>query len=334
MLTDRWEWAASLVESGGCITQLCPQYPARWLGTRRASAGSGPGGVFGELGGFGTSGVVSACRGLGSAAPPVMYARGDLTSLGGGVSEAERWSGIAIVGSRELSAAEIAFARAAGAAAAGLGAVVISGGAAGADREAVLGALCAGDHDTSAGLGACESGREGLSAGVRAGGRAGARKSLSRCHAVEILPCGFDHATLREGVVQVTLWPASTAFSTAGAMERNVLVYAASEAAILVAVRHGAGGTWHGAREALRRRLCPLLVHSPPTAQPGSGTAAFLAMGAVELPTSLEVESLRAGVLESLRRSHCPDGSLAEFFGEEDVPQRVPVGPGLSPQSA
>jgi len=42
-------------------------------------------------------------------------------------------------------------------------------------------------------------------------------------------------------------------------MERNALIYALSDVTVIGHSRFGVGGTWGGALDARRRRLCPLL---------------------------------------------------------------------------
>lgn len=59
----------------------------------------------------------------------------------------------------------------------------------------------------------------------------------------------------------LSLNPVGTPVGAASLMERNVLIYAASDATAVFQPRFRSGGTWHGASEALRKRLCPVLVH-------------------------------------------------------------------------
>lgn len=66
------------------------------------------------------------------------------------------------------------------------------------------------------------------------------------------------------------LVPGSAAF-----MERNALIYALGEFALVFEPRFRSGGTWHGAIEAHRRCLTRLLVHE----SDGLGTRALIALG-------------------------------------------------------
>jgi predicted Rossmann fold nucleotide-binding protein DprA/Smf involved in DNA uptake len=68
-------------------------------------------------------------------------------------------------------------------------------------------------------------------------------------------------------------------FSTAHAMERNALIYAASGATVVAHARFREGGTWHGATDALRRRLCPLIARDDGT----QAARALFALGATPL---------------------------------------------------
>jgi hypothetical protein len=61
-------------------------------------------------------------------------------------------------------------------------------------------------------------------------------------------------------IVATSLCSPCDAFSSSAAMERNRLIYAASEATLVVRARHRIGGSWHGAVTALRDRLCPVFV--------------------------------------------------------------------------
>ncbi len=130
---------------------------------------------------------------------------------------------IGIVGSRRVERPVREFARAVGQEAVRLGYAIVSGGAAGCDHGGAKGALA-------------EDG------GV-----------------IEILPYGIDRYT-SDTMCGLSVCSPGEAFSTASAMERNTLIYAASELTVVVHARFKEGGTWVGAAEASRRHLCPLIV--------------------------------------------------------------------------
>jgi predicted Rossmann fold nucleotide-binding protein DprA/Smf involved in DNA uptake len=88
-------------------------------------------------------------------------------------------------------------------------------------------------------------------------------------------------------------------------MERNTLLYAFSEITVLAHARFKEGGSWHGAVNALRRRLTHLLV-------PNDGQLAhraLIALGAHPIPAA---ESIGAS-LESIKQMsglNAPEGLL------------------------
>lgn len=148
---------------------------------------------------------------------------------------------VGVVGSRQLQADEHAWAQAIGAGVARLGRGLVTGGAPGADRVA-------------------------LDAFLSAGGQG---------RALVLLPCGWGTWEIPPGVCTVALEAPGRPFSTAAAMERNALIYAAAGHTVVVAARTGVGGTWAGATDALRRRLGVLGVRGQ-----GPTAAALMHLGA------------------------------------------------------
>lgn len=127
---------------------------------------------------------------------------------------------ISIVGSREVPPKVYRFCRDAARAAVSLRYSVVSGGAMGCDRAAAVGA---------------------------------------GANIVEILPFGLGRATSSCGC-QLSICPPSAEFSSAAAMRRNALIYAASTHTVVGACRFKVGGTWQGAAACLRARSSQLLV--------------------------------------------------------------------------
>lgn len=82
-----------------------------------------------------------------------------------------------------------------------------------------------------------------------------------------------------EDAIQVSLAAPSEPFSRALAMERNALIYGAAELTAVGQVQMRKGGTWHGATDALRRRLGRIVVR--PDDSPGA--RGLLALGAGRL---------------------------------------------------
>ena len=62
-------------------------------------------------------------------------------------------------------------------------------------------------------------------------------------------------------------------------MERNALIYSASECTVIIHSRFKQGGTWIGATQAIRKRICPLAVKD----DGGEAAKAFIALGALPL---------------------------------------------------
>ncbi|MCC6403660.1 MAG: DNA-processing protein DprA [Fimbriimonadaceae bacterium] len=128
--------------------------------------------------------------------------------------------------------------------------------------------------------GLLQAGASIVSGGCHGVDRAAARAALEAGGAgrvLEVLPCGLDHALPREGIVQLSACSPGAPFSAGQAMERNALIYALGRRAIAVQPRRGAGGTWAGALDALRRRLAVVGVHP---GLGGGGEAALVALGA------------------------------------------------------
>ena len=197
---------------------------------------------------------------LGRGAPPLLYGCGDPAIAEDG--------GLAVVGSRRVPESVAAYAESAGRLAAAAGRPLISGGARGVDRAALFGAL-------------------------DAGGRA-----------VEVLADSLERAALqrqhREALLDgrlALLSPHDPAapFHIGLAMQRNKLIYALADAALIVSADHGTGGTWAGAAEQLDRLKCaPVYVRS---VAGDSGEVALEALrqrGARPWPDPKTPEELRA----------------------------------------
>ena len=175
----------------------------------------------------------SRLRRLGDAAPAVLFCRGDPTLL--------NRPAVALVGSRELTAAGRAFARRVGELAAREGYVLVSGNARGADRE-------------------------GQEACLAAGGAV-----------IAVLPEGLqDHAPENDRVLYLCQWGWHLPMVPYRALERNRLIHALGEKTLAAQSRR-VGGTWSGSEENLRRGWSPLFVN----AEGGPGCAALADLGAV-----------------------------------------------------
>lgn len=193
---------------------------------------------------------------LGTGAPPALWRRGEVP-LGPSVS---------LAGSRSIGPDIRAFCRDVGGEAARLGYTLVSGGAVGCDREGASGAFAGGAFAGS-----------GLGRGAFAGA------------VVEVLPFGVDLAP-PSPACRLSVAPLGAEFSTAQAMERNALLYAASPFTILGGAKLRVGGAWHGAAHALRHRLSQVLVRA--SAEPGS--RALVALGGAWLARPSDLEAILA----------------------------------------
>ena len=177
-------------------------------------------------------------------APPVLYGCGNREDLETG--------GLAVVGSRNVDDNLIAYTEGVGRLAADARRTLVSGGARGIDQAAMRGAL---DAD---GTVACVL-ADGLE---RAATRREHRNALMEGRLVLI--CPYDPAA---------------GFLVGHAMQRNKLIYALSDAALVVSAEFEKGGTWAGAVEQLdRHRFVSVYVRA--TGEMGKGLDALLARGA------------------------------------------------------
>lgn len=156
---------------------------------------------------------------------------------------------VGAVGSRVVTEDVVGFMAEVGERAARMGRGVVSGGALGCDAAAEEAALAAGGP------------------------------------VLRILPHGLGLRPAEDGAVHVALAAPGEPFSRGLAMERNALIYAAADATLVGHARMRQGGTWHGATDALRRRLGRLLVR--PDGSPAA--RALLALGAEPLADPAEL---------------------------------------------
>jgi len=181
-------------------------------------------------------------------APPVLYGCGDLGILDTG--------GLAVVGSRHVDDALINYTEDIGHLTAAAHCTLVSGGARGIDQAAMGGALAAG----------------GKAAGVLADSLE--RAVLNREH----------RSFLMDGkLVLVSTYDPGAGFNVGHAMQRNKLIYALADAALVVSSDHEKGGTWAGAIEQLEKlRLVPVYVRS--NGENGRGLEALRRKGALPWP--------------------------------------------------
>lgn len=193
-------------------------------------------------------------------APPIIYGCGRAAILDS--------SGLAVVGSRHVDDALVAYAEGVGRLAARARRAIVSGGARGIDQAAMRGALEAG----------------GEAAGVLADSLE--RAALNREH----------RNYLMDGqLVMISTYDPLAGFNVGHAMRRNKLIYALADAALVVNSDYEKGGTWAGAVEQLEKlRLVPVYIRS--NGQTGKGLEALRRKGALLWPNPETPEALAAAL--------------------------------------
>ncbi len=231
---------------------------------------------------------------LGSKAPPLLHAAGDLGLL--------QASGVGIVGSREVTEDGAAVAKAAAERAARLGYALISGGARGVDQLAMNAAFQA----------------DGRVVGVLA------ESLLRKLKTADVRRAVHDGRT-----VMCTPYSPDAPFSAGNAMGRNKLVYALSLLTLVVASEVDKGGTWSGAVEALKNRSGRVGVWQGPGQGPGNEELIERGATAIRSIDDLETALLSSGA-ESIEPTHAAQPSLFEPATRgpgPDHPQDEPITP-------
>ena len=199
---------------------------------------------------------------LGEDAPPVLYGCGDASLLDAG--------GLAVVGSRNVDKALIEYTEDAGRLAAAAGRVVISGGARGVDQAAMRGAQDAG----------------GIVVGILADGLE--KAAVRREH---------REALMNGRLALICPYDPAARFNVGHAMQRNKLIYALADAALVVNSDYRKGGTWAGASEQLERlKSVPVYVRAD--GDVGKGLAELQRLGAKPWPNPKTAQELEE-VLDS-----------------------------------
>ena len=196
--------------------------------------------------------------------------------FGAGESRLAQRGGVAIIGSRNIDEAGVAFAQAVGQKAAAAKLPVVSGGARGSDRLAMGGALEAG----------------GVSVGVLA-------DSLERT----VRQPDLRQLLLDGQLALLTPYAPTAGFSVGAAMGRNKIIYGLAEFGVVVSSDLQTGGTWAGAVEALKAGWCPVFVRD--AADAPQGNRELLKLGAASLPAQelAPIEDLGQWLGEHARRT-------------------------------
>ena len=205
---------------------------------------------------------------LGEGAPPVLYGCGDASILDAG--------GLAVVGSRNVNETLVQYTEDAGRLAASARRAVISGGARGIDQAAMHGALDAG----------------GIVVGVLADGLE--KVAVRREH---------REALMNGRLVLMCPYDPAARFNVGHAMQRNKLIYALADAALVVNSDYGKGGTWAGASEQIERlKFVPVYVRAD--GDVGKGLAELQRLGAKPWPNPETAQELEE-ILDSPSTAAC-----------------------------
>ncbi len=218
--------------------------------------------------------------------PAILYGCGDLRILDKG--------GLAVVGSRDVDSSLIEYTQGIGNLVAKAGRTLVSGGARGVDLAAMRGALEAG----------------GTVAGVMA-------DSLERA----VINRENRHVLMEGRLVLVSPYDPGLGFQNWQAMQRNKLIYAFSDAALVVSSDVNKGGTWTGAVEQLDKlNFVPIYLRS--TGQTSSGLEALRAKGAKPWPNPQTVTEFEQIFLIESSTSSVPKQAGLSFF---DTDQQSPL---------
>lgn len=225
-------------------------------------------------------------------APPVLYGCGETGLLDSG--------GLAVVGSRNVDDDLIAYTERVGHLAADAGRGLVSGGARGVDQAAMRGALEAG----------------GNVVGVLADSlERAAMNRENRSH------------LMNKRLVLISAYDPSAGFNVGHAMQRNKLIYALSDAALVVNADYEKGGTWAGAVEQLDKlHFVPVYVRS--SGKTGNALAALQHRGALPWPNpETPNEFVEALSVENV------SNDMASLYGELRYVAKEPPAPDYAPRA-
>jgi predicted Rossmann fold nucleotide-binding protein DprA/Smf involved in DNA uptake len=188
-------------------------------------------------------------------APPVLYGCGNLF-----VSNTE---GLAVVGSREVDELLVNYTKEVAQLSAKAGKTIFSGGARGIDQAAMNGALEA----------------TGNAVGVLA-------DSLEKT----VLNRAYRDPLIEERLLLLSPYDPKAGFNVGNAMNRNKLIYALADAALIVNSDFNKGGTWTGAVEQLTKfNFSPVYIRS--TGEASKGLDALRRKGALSWPNPKDAKS-------------------------------------------
>jgi len=222
-------------------------------------------------------------------APPVLYGCGEAALLETG--------GLAVVGSRHVDEELISCAENVGKLAAQAGRTLISGAAKGIDRAAMRGALQAGGEVAGVMADSLEQG------------------ALARDNREPLMD---------RKLVLISPYDPAAGFNVGHAMQRNKVIYALADAALVVTSDFEKGGTWAGAIEQLAKlHFVPVFVREGVNA--GKGNAALLQHGALPWPNPRDAAELSMALANALeeRAAEPKQEPLAFVLHEQSASYKV-----------
>jgi predicted Rossmann fold nucleotide-binding protein DprA/Smf involved in DNA uptake len=223
-------------------------------------------------------------------APAMLYGCGDIGLLNTG--------GLAVVGSRNVNDSLIDYTITVGNLVAAAGKTLSSGGAKGIDQAAMRGALEA----------------DGKVIGVLA-------DSLER----SVMDRENRNMLVGGQLLLISPYDPCAGFNVGNAMQRNKVIYASADAALVVSADLNKGGTWAGATEQLEKfRIIPVYVRS--TGDISEGIKALCKMGAVPWPNPQD-----ASALETVFDRMTPAPADTMRFGLAEAPNSVAPVPDEAP---
>lgn len=226
-------------------------------------------------------------------APAILYGAGNRQLLSRG--------GLAVVGSRDADEAALSFAHMVGEICAQQHFQVISGGARGTDSAAMSGALE----------------RGGAVLGI-----------LSGNLAQETVSGACRSWIADEKLALVSPFHPKAPFTVWSAMERNKLIYAMSDSALVVSSELDKGGTWNGALENLKKGWVPLFVRDDENAP--AGNRGLIKRGGIAVESNAIQSDIP--ILDKLKElaSTIPKSSIGNAESEDQL--SLPWSPKESPK--
>lgn len=185
---------------------------------------------------------------LKDATPPVLYGAGEQSWL-------EENKGVAIVGSRDISEAGAEFTQQLAEKCVEGGFKIVSGGARGVDQLA-------------------------QDAAIAKGGRTVA--ILADSMVARLRKREIREALTNNQLLLLSPHHPEASFKVWGAMDRNKLIYALADYAVVVAATLGEGGTWNGATQNLKAKWVPLFVRTD-SVEDVAGNKELIQMGGLPL---------------------------------------------------